>query len=55
MTYTFRLELECEADDPQIAEAMFRKTFPELDLYQIDIIDQGGTVVRVSEAAENRG
>ena len=55
MTYILRLELACEADGPQMAEEMFPKTFPDLELYQVDIIDQGGTVVRVSEAVETRG
>lgn len=55
MTYTIRLELEGEADDPHTAETMFRNTFPELELFQVDIIDQGGTVVRVSEGTETHG
>lgn len=55
MTDTIRLELAGEAKIPEHVEAIVRDTFPELELFRVEIIDQGGNVVRISEGAETRG
>lgn len=55
MTYRIRLELDCEADDPEMAEAMFRETFSELRLFSADLLDQNGNIVRVFEPTEELG